>query len=267
MTYVAGIDVGSVATKAVITRDGDVLCQALLPSGGSYAKTAEEVLTRALEQVGLSRKDVSYIVATGLGAASVAFADSEASDITCQGRGINRVLPTARTIIDVGGQATRVIKVNSEGRVSDFTISEKCAAGSGRFLQVIANVLRIDIGDVGPLSLQSKRTVEFTTSCAVFAESEAVSRIGEGATKEDILAGVHRALAAKVASMVDRVRLEPDCVFTGGGAQDVGLVRSIEQVLGLTLLVPDKPRLTAALGAAIIALERLTEQRQGMTAR
>lgn len=267
MAYVAGIDVGSVSTKVLLLRDGDIVASALVPSGSNYSKAAQEVLGKALEQAGIAHKDLAHVLATGLGSASVTFADSEASDITCQGRGVHRVFPSARTVIDMGGQASKVIRVNSDGRVADFTISEKCAAGSGRFLQVIARVLQVNLDDVGPLSLKSKREVEFTTSCAVFAESEAISRIGEGAAKEDILAGVHRALAAKIASMVDRVRLEPDCAFTGGGAQDIGLVKSIEQRLGLTLLVPDAPRLTAALGAAITALERLQRQRQGVTSK
>jgi predicted CoA-substrate-specific enzyme activase len=151
---------------------------------------------------------------------------------------------------------SQVIRLNEQGQVTNFVVSEKCAAGSGRFLDIIANVLRIDLKDIGPLSLKSKHPVIFTTGCAVFGESEAISRICEGASREDILAGVHRALASKLSTLVDRVRLEKECAISGGGALDIGLVKSLEEELRIKLLVPPQPQLITALGAAIMAEER-----------
>jgi predicted CoA-substrate-specific enzyme activase len=158
-------------------------------------------------------------------------------------------------VIDIGGQFTRAVKLTPQGRVADFLMSEKCATGSARFLQVIARILRIKIEDIGPLSLKSQRPVEFSTNCAVFAESETISRIAEGARTEDILAGVHRAMAAKVAVLVERLGIEQDVVLTGGGSEDSGLVSAVGEALGVDVLVPEQPRLTAALGAAVLAKE------------
>jgi predicted CoA-substrate-specific enzyme activase len=161
-----------------------------------------------------------------------------------------------RTAVDIGGQFSKVFRVDERGRVTAFLQSEKCAAGSGRFLQVIAHVLKVGLEEIGPLSLKSKNRVNFNTGCAVFAETEAVSRVAEGEAVEDILAGVHYALAAKVQNLVERMGIEMDCALIGGGAKDIGLVRSIEEVLGVGLLVPGEPQLIAALGAALIAGEK-----------
>ncbi|MBM4432690.1 MAG: 2-hydroxyglutaryl-CoA dehydratase, partial [Chloroflexi bacterium] len=147
-------------------------------------------------------------------------------------------------------------KINEKGQVINFVVSEKCAAGSGRFLNIMANVLRIKLEDIGPLSLKAKKPVTFTTGCAVFGESEAISRVSEGASKEDILAGVHKALAKKVSALVERVGLEKDCAISGGGALNIGLVKSVEEELGCKLLVPPQPQFVTALGAAIMAEEK-----------
>lgn len=241
---------------------GSILSHHLVPSGGNYRRAAEKVIEGALGKAGLSLEGLSLVVATGYGAANVPFAGEQATELACQGRGVNYLFPRARTVIDVGGQASKVIKVDARGRVTDFVISEKCAAGSGRFLQVIARVLGVELEDIGPLSLKSSDGVKFSTSCAVFAESEAISRITEGARKEDILAGVHHAIAAKILNLVQRVGLEKECAITGGGAKDVGLVKRVEERLGTHLLVPQEPQITAALGAALIAGERWSERRR-----
>ncbi len=193
------------------------------------------------------------MVATGYGAANVSLANQVANDISCQGRGIFYLLPSVRTAVDIGGQFSRALRVDGEGRTVAFVFSEKCAAGSGRLLQVIARVLHVDIQELDELSLKSKNKVDFTTGCAVFNESEAVSRIAEGASKEDIAAGIHRALAAKVQSLVERLGFEPDLALVGGGAKNIGLVKSIEGGRGIKALIPDEPQLVAALGAALIA--------------
>ena len=256
MVYVAGIDIGSAFSKAVVMAEGKIISYQVMPSGGDYRLAAEQVAEAALAKAKLSLKDLAYTVATGYGAANVSFSNQVTSDISCQGRGIFYLFPSARTVIDIGGQFTRVFRVDERGRSTAFLQSEKCAAGSGRFLNVIANVLRIDLKDIGPLSLKSKNPVTFTTGCAVFGESEAISRVSEGASKEDILAGVHKALANKISTLVDRVGLEKDCAVSGGGALNLGLIKSVEEKLGVPLLVPPHPQFITALGAAIIAEER-----------
>ena len=256
MIYVAGIDIGSAFSKAVVMAKSKIISYHVMPSGGNYKLTAEQVAGKALTKANLSFEDIDYTVATGYGAANVSFSNQVATDISCQARGIFYLFPSARTVIDIGGQFTRVFKLDGRGRATAFLLSEKCAAGSGRFLQVIARVLQIDLEDIGELSLRSQNRVDFNTGCAVFAESEAISRIAEGAAKEDILAGLHRTLAAKIQTMVERLGIEPDCAVVGGGAKDIGLVKSIEEGLGRRLLVPEEPQIVAALGAALLAEEK-----------
>jgi predicted CoA-substrate-specific enzyme activase len=257
MAWFAGLDVGSVAAKAVIIENGEIKGYHLTPAGSDYRIAAQKAMEEALAKVGLSLRDVTNTVATGYGANNVDFASQQVTDISCCARGISHIFPAVRTVIDVGGQASKVIRVNAEGKATNFVISERCAAGSGRFLQIIARVLGIDLDSVGPLSLQAKNPVTYTTGCAVFGESEAVSRVAEGTRKEDILAGVHNSIAAKISNLIDRVGLEEECAFAGGGALDVGLIERVEEKLGVHLLVPPQPQIIAALGAALVAEERM----------
>jgi len=257
MVYVAGIDIGSAFSKALILASSKVVSYHILPSGGNYKKTVDKVVNKALKKAGLSLQDINFTVSTGYGASNVSHSDESVSDISCQGRGISHLFSSARTVVDIGGQFSRISRIDEGGRVTGFLLSEKCAAGSGRFLQVIARVLQIDLKEIGELSLKSKKRIDFNTGCAVFAETEVVSRVAEGARKEDILAGMHRALAAKIQVLVERVGLKRDCALIGGGAKDIGLVKSIEEKLGFNLLVPEEPQIIAALGAALIAEEKL----------
>lgn len=256
MALVAGIDIGSAYSKAVILNETALLAHCIIPSRGNYAAIAEEVFSETLAKARVTSSELEHIIATGIGAPSAPFACLQVADMSCQGRGVHHLFPSVRTIIDVGGQSSKVIKINAEGRVVDFVMSEKCAAGSGRFLQIVARVLQVDLNDVGPLSLRSTKTINFTTGCAVFTESEAISRLSEGASKEDILAGVHASIAAKVAGLVKRIGLVDDYAVTGGGAKDIGLTKSIEHTLDLHSLIPEEPQITAALGAALLAQER-----------
>lgn len=251
-----GVDVGSTFSKAVVVSNNNIRGWSIIPSGGDYRVAANEVLKKALSKAGISSDSIAFVVATGYGAASVSNADEMVSDMTCQGRGISYLFPSARTVVDIGGQYSRVFRVDEEGRVVNFVFSEQCAAGSARLLQVIARVLQVDIEELGELSLKSNKKVDFTTSCAVFIESELISRIAEGFLKEDIAAGIHRALAAKIQVLVERVGLEPDCALVGGGAKNIGLVRSIEEGLEIKTLIPEEPQVVAALGAALIAEEK-----------
>ncbi len=252
MRYVLGIDIGSGFSKAVVCEGGNVLTSAVIPSGGSYRETAKKVAEAALANARLSMADVAFTRATGYGSGAVDFADDTATDIACHAAGVHHLFPLARTVVDIGAQFSKAIRVDGAGRITGFVMNEKCAGGSGRFLQVISRILHMDMEQIGEVSLGSKSPVEFTTGCAVFAESEAVSRIAEGASRADILAGIHKAMASKIANLVTRVGLVPDCVVTGGGARDIGLVRALEAEMGHEIFTPTEPQITAALGAALM---------------
>jgi len=253
MAYFMGIDIGSATSKGIITEDGSTLASHLLPSGVNCRLAAQNLVDELLAKADVAREDIAYIVATGQGSDNVEIADQEVADIRCCARGIFSIFPSVRTVIDVQGQSTQVLRLSEVGQVTNFVVSEKCASGSGRFLDIIANVLQIKLEDVGPLSLESKDPVTFTTGCAVFGESEAVSRVSEGVAKEDIVAGVHQALAEKISSLVGKVGLEECCAITGGGGLNIGLIKWIEKKLGIELLMPPEPQLVTALGAAIMA--------------
>lgn len=253
MAWFMGVDIGSLYSKGVITRDSELLAHAIVLSGINYRATAEKIRQELLTRANIKPDDIADTVATGTGAGNVYFASQKVSDMICTARGINSIFPHARTVIDVAAQSTKIMRIDAQGLVTNFTVSERCAAGSGRFVEVIANVLRIDLNDFGPLSLKSRNPVSFSTGCAVFGESEAVTRVAEGVPKEDIAAGVNKALADKITSMVKKVRLEAPCAICGGGALNTGLVKTIERDLKAQLLVPPQPQIIAALGAAIIA--------------
>jgi len=253
MTWFMGIDIGSLYSKGVVTKNSELLAHHIVLSGINYRATAENIRQELLRQLNLSQDDITDTVATGAGAANVHFASQKVSDIVCTARGINSIFPAARTIIDVAAQSTKVMRIDAQGLVTNFAVSEKCAAGSGRFVEVIANVLRIDLKDFGALSLRSKNPVSFSTGCAVFGESEAITRVAEGIPKQDIAAGVNQSLASKISSLVKKIKLEEPCAICGGGALNIGLVKTIEQELNIQLLVPTNPQIITALGAAVTA--------------
>ena len=253
MAWFMGIDIGSVYSKGVIIKDDELSAYYVTLSGANYRAAAETIRQELLTEANLTQDDITDVVATGSGASSVYFASQKASDIVCTARGISSIFPSARTIIDVAGQSTKAMRIDGQGLVANFAVTEKCAAGSGRFIEVIANVLRIDLKDFGPLSLQSKNPITFSTGCAVFGESEAVTRVAEGIPKEDIAAGVNKALADKISSLGRKIVLEEPCALCGGGALNIGLIKSVENTLNIQLLMPPQPQIIAALGAAITA--------------
>jgi len=255
MPYYMGIDIGTSTSKGVIIQDGRTVADFLIPSGINYKTAAEKLVAGLLEKAGISRQDISYTVATGYGAGSVAYSQESAADTRCCARGMFNLYPDVRTVIDIEAQTTQVIRLGKNGQIANFVTSEKCASGSGRFIEIISNVLQIPLADIGPRSLTSKNPVAFTTACAVFGESEAVSRVAEGNAADDILAGVHKAMADKIFTMVEKVGVEERCAVCGGGALNIGLVKSLEAVLKVSLLVPLHPQLVTALGAALIAKE------------
>jgi predicted CoA-substrate-specific enzyme activase len=252
-----GIDIGSASSKGVALIDGRMGGSCVIPSGGDYRVAADRVRDELLSKSAISASDVSYTIATGYGAKNVGFADEVITDISCQGRGICYLVPLVRTAVDVGDLFSKAFRIDERGSILTFVMSGKCAGGSGRVLQVIAKVLQIRLEDIGALSLKSKKRVDFNTGCAVFAESEAVSRVAEGVRKEDLLAGIHRALAAQINSLAERVGIEREFALLGGAAKDSGLIKAVEEITGFEIIVPPEPRLTAALGAAVIASERV----------
>jgi (R)-2-hydroxyacyl-CoA dehydratese activating ATPase len=257
MVYVLGIDIGSAASKGIVLSDQGTQGSFECPSGGDFKFTAERVRKELLSQRGILTSDISRIIATGFGSNSVIFADEVKPDIVCIAKGVSSLLPSVRTVIDVGDLYTKVLRIDVNGNVLNFLLSGKCAGGSGRILQVIAKVLKVKVEEIGELSLKSKKRVEFNTGCAVFAESEAISRLSQEVTKEDLLAGIHRALAAQIVSLEERIGVEQDVALVGGGARDVGLVEALKEIRGSDIMVPPNPQMTAALGAAIIAMESL----------
>jgi len=257
MVFVLGIDIGSASSKVIALGDRGPRGFFECPSGGDFKVTADRVKDELLSQVGLSADRVSRTIATGYGSKLVTFANEVKPDIVCQAKGVASLLASVRTVIDVGDLYTKVLRIDSAGNVHHFLLSGKCAGGSGRILQVIAKVLHLKVEEIGELSLKSKKRVEFNTGCAVFAESEAISRLSQEVAKEDLLAGIHRALAAQINSLAERIGVEREVAMVGGGARDVGLVRALKEERGHDILIPPEPHMTAALGAAIIAMESL----------
>ena len=257
MDCYVGIDIGSASSKGVVLIDDKIRGSCVIPSGGDYRAAADRVRDELLSRSAVSARDVSYTMATGYGAKNVGFADEVITDISCQGKGISYLVPSVRTAVDVGDLFSKAFRIDERGTILTFVLSGKCAGGSGRVLQVIAKVLQIRLEDIGALSLKSRKRVDFNTGCAVFAESEAVSRVAEGVRKEDLLAGIHRALAAQINSLAERVGIEREFALVGGAARDRGLIKAVEEITGFEIIVPPEPRLTAALGAAVIASERV----------
>jgi predicted CoA-substrate-specific enzyme activase len=251
--YFLGIDIGSRVTKGVLIEGDKTKAYKSLPSGINYSSTAQRLKQELLAEAAVSPEEILYIVATGFGAQSVTFSQQQSDDLRCCARGINFTFPQVRTVIDIGGTSSRVIRVDENGRIINFAISEKCAAGSGYFMEILANVLRVELQDIGPLSLKAHNPVSFTTGCAVFNESEAICMVSEGFSKEDILAGAHKALATKLSGLINRVGLEKSCAICGGGGLDIGLIEALKKEVEIDLLVPDQPQMITALGAALIA--------------
>lgn len=248
----AGIDIGSTITKVVVKNASEISSTVIQRTGAEHRRLAHQVMAQALQQAGAEFDDVDYIVATGYGRINVPFADRQVTEISCHMRGVHWLFPEARTIIDIGGQDLKGIKV-ARGKLQDFVMNDKCAAGTGRFLEVIAEVLGVALEEIGERSLQSTNPAEISNLCTVFAEQEALLRLSEGVSIEDILAGIHRANAVRIHSMVSKLKIEKEVVITGGGAKNVGLCHALAEKIGIPPLVPEEPLITGALGAAIFA--------------
>jgi len=242
-------------TKVLLTDvDGKVLSVVKGPTGPEHRRLANEVMQLALEQANLQLDQVAYVVATGYGRVNVPFADRQITELTCHARGTYSLFPQMNTAIDIGGQDAKCMKVN-HGKVTDFAMNDKCAAGTGRFLEVIAAALGIRIEDMGDISLRSGKRVQISNLCTVFARQEVVARLSEGEKLEDIVAGLHDAVAGRVAGLARTLSVEPAVVLTGGVAKNTGVVRAMKEHLRCEILVPEDPLITGALGAAILGRE------------
>ncbi|MFQ5898472.1 MAG: acyl-CoA dehydratase activase [Candidatus Methylomirabilia bacterium] len=255
---VAGVDVGSTLTKVVVY-DGDLLASTTGPTEANYVRTATRLLGQALEQAGQFPDRLAYVVATGYGRRQVPFADRQITEITCHARGVRGLFPRARTIIDIGGQDAKGIKLSPAGKVINFVMNDKCAAGTGRFLDVMAALLGLSIDELGERGLGAPRRVGVSSVCTVFAQQEVAERLAEGVPVEEVLAGLHDALASRIHRMVRRLSPEADVILTGGGAKNRSLVRTLEERLGISVVVPPEPLITGALGAALLAREAIAQ--------
>lgn len=253
--HFAGVDIGSTMTKVVIMNEA-VVASVISVSGPEHRKLANKVMEEALAKASLSFDDITYLVATGYGRINVPFADKQITEISCHARGVVNLLPSAKTVIDIGGQDCKGIKLK-DGRVADFVMNDKCAAGTGRFLEVMAEGLGIKLEEMGELSLAAESEVDISSTCTLFAEREVVEKLAEGIPVPDLVAGIHKAIAARIYSMVSRLKIEREVVITGGGAKNIGLVRALEAKLGYSVLVPPEPLLTGAIGAALLGRDEV----------
>jgi len=248
--FFAGIDIGSSITKVVIMGK-DIIVSISRPTRPEHRRMAHKVMEEAISQANISFEDLSYIVATGYGRINVPFADKQITEISCHARGVYHLLPTVKTIIDIGGQDSKGIKLK-DGKVVNFVMNDKCAAGTGRFLEVMADGLGIRLEDLGRLSLNAKKIVKISNTCTVFAEQEVISQLANGESLEDLIAGIHDAIATRIFGMVNRLKVERDLVVTGGGAKNIGLIKALERKFDSPMLIPPDPLITGALGAALI---------------
>lgn len=259
--YAAGIDIGSATAKTVIMdRDGVIKGQNILSQGILLLDAGNLSFKQACAAANINEKDIKYVVATGYGRSTVKFANTQITEISCHARGVYSLFPDCRTVIDIGGQDSKVISLDSKGQITDFAMNDKCAAGTGRWLETMARALNIDISNIGELALKAKQSVNVNNTCTVFAESEVISYITAGYAIEDVLLGVHRAIAERVVNtLARRVGIIEKVVLTGGVAKNIAAQKEIGRATGFSILVPPEPQLTGALGAAHIALDHLLQ--------
>jgi len=260
MPHFLGVDIGSAATKAVaLNGEGEIISCAAVQFG-TGTKGVEAAIKKLYESSVLNREDAVMTVATGYGRMKYKDADFQMSEITCHAKGIKKLVPSARTIIDIGGQDSKAIQIDDNAAILQFVMNDKCAAGTGRFLEVMARILEMDISQLGESDKQADEIAAISNTCTVFAESEVISRLSEGEKISNIVAGIHQSVAKRVAGLAMRVGIKKDVVLTGGVAQNSGIVRALERELGVELLIPEYPQLTGALGAALLGLEQYRRQ-------
>ncbi len=255
--YAGGVDVGSTQTKAVVVDDDRRIAgRSLIDTGANVVEAAERAFTLALEEAGLEREAVAFVIGTGYGRYKVEFGDAQVTEIVCHARGAAEMFPGTRTVLDMGGQDTKAIRIQPGGEVLDFCMNDKCAAGTGRFLQSAAAALELDLEELGPTAQKGRRPVAISTTCTVFAESEVLSWLARGKRIEDILLGVHQSIAKRSFGLLKRVGIEDEITFTGGVTKNTAMVQVLNELLGTAMNVSEESHFMGALGAALFALER-----------
>ena len=251
----AGVDVGSTTTKAVVINENGQYSYAMQPSGIDIPEIADRVIKKSLEKLDLTVKDLNKIVATGYGRISIPFSDKTITEITCNAAGVHHLFPAATLIVDIGGQDSKAIKMNSQGKVLQFAMNDKCAAGTGKFLEVAAQPLGIAVDAMGEISQESKNRIIISNTCTVFAQSEIISLIARKTRKEDIAAALHESIVSRILGLIGSIDPEPraDIVLTGGVAKNIAIAKLLERMLGRKVLVPENPQIVTALGAALLA--------------
>jgi predicted CoA-substrate-specific enzyme activase len=258
MPYAAGVDVGSTQTKAVVVDEGgEIVGRSLMDTGANVVRAAEKAFALALEDGGLEEYEIGFVIGTGYGRYKVEFGDAQVTEIVCHARGAARMFPGTQTVLDMGGQDTKAIRIRPGGDVIDFCMNDKCAAGTGRFLQSAAAALELDLEDLGPTALAGTRPVTISTTCTVFAESEVLSWLARGKKIEDILLGVHRSIGSRSFGLMRRVGIEEEITFTGGVTRNPAMVEVLDEMLGTKMNVSEESHYMGALGAALLALEHV----------
>lgn len=257
LVVTVGIDIGSATSKTVVMKDEDILGYVILPSGTDWKGVTELSVEKAFEKANVSFDKVDYIMSTGYGRRTVDIANKTVTEITAFAEGTKRVHESIRTIVDVGGQDSKVIALDEKGIITGFQMNDRCAAGTGRFLEHMAHVLGVPIEDLGRLALISKKPANITSTCTVFAETEVISLLAQGWKKEDIIAGLHESIVKRLISMAKQVGVEEEVMFCGGVAKNVGVRKALETVLGTKVYVPDEPQIVGAIGAALLAQKEM----------
>ncbi|HQU35565.1 MAG TPA: acyl-CoA dehydratase activase [Anaerolineales bacterium] len=258
MAYAAGVDVGSTQTKAIIiNEEREIVGRCLTDTGANVVIAAENAFAEALKTSGIREEEVEYVIGTGYGRYRVTFGNTQVTEISCHARGAAQMFPGTKTVLDMGGQDTKAIRVSPKGEVLDFCMNDKCAAGTGRFLGAAAAALDIPLGELGNVAMKAERPVKISTTCTVFAESEVLSWLGKGKKIEDILWGVHLSIASRSTALLRRVGIEDEITFTGGVTKNAGMIKSLEQALKTKLNVSDDSHYMGALGAALFALDHI----------
>ena len=257
MPIVAGVDVGSTTAKGVILEGDRILGTSLSPVGVHIVKDAETALDAALEQAGVRRSELEFITGTGYGRYKIQFGNLVVTEISCHARGASFLFPGTRLVVDIGGQDTKAIRINAKGEVVDFAMNDKCAAGTGRFLDVCAGALGYDVAEIGARSLQARAPTRISSTCTVFAESEVSSYLSRGKDPRDILAGLHASIASRSLSLIQRVGAEAQVTFTGGVSRNQGMVAALRSRLGMDINVSPLSQFIGGIGAALFAWERV----------
>lgn len=258
--YVLGIDFGSTTGKAVILdASGDIVAADVSHKGAVSSVGVKAAMDAAFDRAGLTREDIARSVSTGYGRRMVDEADRTVTEITCHARGAFAMVPNARMVIDIGGQDSKVIALADNGFVEQFAMNDRCAGGTGKFLETLARAVDVELGDMGPLALEAGEYPQISSMCATFAETEVIALLAEGQQLVPVLAGVHAALAKRLSGLVNRVGLRTPAVMTGGVARNPAAVKHLETVLGIDLIVPEQPQIAGALGAAMCALDDLRD--------